>query len=153
MCVVLLQDGVASHQDNMQSVNLALTACAQRHNKPARDQRDAGPLKRDSGGQGKERIKDSVAFRVPFGPHLIAVSLETRKHLEVRSQEEEEERRAGFTRCRPAGPADGTHEELVLATITTNDLLDCLLHPDVIARVTELLLERHTGSHRSTNMT
>ncbi|XP_075968365.1 HSPB1-associated protein 1 homolog isoform X3 [Anarhichas minor] len=145
------EDGVASHQDNMQSVNLALRACAQRHNKPTRDQRDAGLLKRDSGRQIKERIKDSVAFRVPFGPHLIAVLPETTKHLEVQSQEEEEERRDGLTRCRPAGPADGTHEELVLATITTNDLLDCLLHPDVIARVTELLLERHTGSHGSTN--
>lgn len=26
--------------------------------------------------------------------------------------------------------------------ITTNDLLDCLLHPDIITRVTDLLLER-----------
>ncbi|KAJ4922040.1 hypothetical protein JOQ06_021482 [Pogonophryne albipinna] len=40
-------------------------------------------------------------------------------------------------------------EEPMHSTISTNDLLDCLLHPDIITRVTELLLERHTGSRRA----
>ncbi|CAJ1079137.1 HSPB1-associated protein 1 homolog [Xyrichtys novacula] len=41
------------------------------------------------------------------------------------------------------------YEEPVDTKITTNDLLDCLVHPDVIALVTKLLLERHTGSYRA----
>ncbi|KAM4609104.1 HSPB1-associated protein 1 homolog isoform 2-T2 [Polymixia lowei] len=44
---------------------------------------------------------------------------------------------------------DGETEDLGHTPITTNDLLDCLVHPDVIDRVTELLLERQRGGHRS----
>lgn len=72
----------------------------------------------------------------------------------VRLDQETHERSAGSTRCYCA---DGTSEHLsedykgsTRATITTNDLLDCLVHPDIIARVTELLLEKHTGSDGTT---
>ncbi|XP_054471379.1 HSPB1-associated protein 1 homolog [Anoplopoma fimbria] len=160
------EEGVASRQENMQCLNLAVRACAQRHNKLTRDQRDARPVKRDSGGG----IRGSAPFRVPFGPHLIpvrcqtdAVSPETTsdpvlhssRDREVESQEdqaaptteqEEEEHSDGLTGCGSRGcAAEPEH-----TAITTNDLLDCLLHPDVIARVTQLLLERQTGSHRRT---
>lgn len=40
--------------------------------------------------------------------------------------------------------------ESTRTTISTNDLLDCLVHPDVMARVVELLLERHGERQRFT---
>lgn len=49
-----------------------------------------------------------------------------------------------------ADSSSGDCGEPVHRAATTNDLLDCLVHPDVIARVTELLLERHTGKHGRT---
>nr|XP_040025984.1 HSPB1-associated protein 1 homolog isoform X2 [Gasterosteus aculeatus aculeatus] len=87
--------------------------------------------RRDAGGRIRESSSDSGPPKVPFGPHLVpvrrqkdAVPPQTTGGQEVTSSGEE-------------------------APITTNDLLDCLLHPDVVARVTELLLQRHTGSDGS----
>jgi len=146
LCLVsCLQAGVASHQDNMQSVNLALGACARGRSTLTRAPR---PAKRDSGGQIRERGGDSGPFRVPFGPHLVpvrcAASTETTTAPKVNSpeEEEEEEEEDGVPRHRPPGRAP----------VTTDELLDCLLHPDVIARVTELLLGRRTGSHGTRNV-
>ncbi|KAL6100350.1 hspbap1 [Pungitius sinensis] len=123
------EEGVAPHRDNMLSVNLALRACAATHHKVTQDRRGARLQKRDAGGRMKETSSDSGPPGVPFGPHLVPV-------------------------CRRQGaiPPETTRGQEVVgeeAVITTNDLLDCLLHPDVIARVTELLLQRHTGSHGS----
>lgn len=42
------------------------------------------------------------------------------------------------------------YKEFKRTTITTNDLLSCLVHPDIVTRVTKLLLERHMGSHKNT---
>ncbi|XP_034417459.1 HSPB1-associated protein 1 homolog [Cyclopterus lumpus] len=151
--------GVASHQDNMQSVNLALRACARGRAAQPRttltrdpgDPGDARPAKRDSGGQIRERRGASGPFRVRFGPHLVpvrrAASPETTTAPKVNSSGDvsEEEEGGGLPRDRPTG----TREEPEHAPITTDDLLDCLLHPDVIARVTELLLGRRTGSHET----
>ncbi|XP_041724531.1 HSPB1-associated protein 1 homolog [Coregonus clupeaformis] len=52
---------------------------------------------------------------------------------------------------RDQGEGDRAH---CLVSITTNDLLQCLVHPEVIARVTELLMERqsqvrHSHSHNT----
>lgn len=159
----------------MQYVNLAVRACAQRRRSQlsARDPRDTCPVKRDSSGQirkNRDRSGNSAPFSVPYGPHLIPVSCQkeepaTLKHPEVgtavTSQEDgavrldkETDCSSGLAPRRPCDRADGTPEqpsevcgEQRLPTITTNDLLDCLVHPDIITRVTELLLERHTGSH------
>lgn len=196
VCVVFLQEGVASHNDNMQYVNLAVRASAQ--GQRGQDPRDTRPVKRDSGGQirkNSDLVRDSVPLSVPFGPHLIPVrcqqerSPETRgvttKDLEVKSSRNcdvkshcsvgsdaaprtelacaarlhqgKYERGLDLTQCRPPDCANTTsdnssedYEEPIHTTITTNDLLDCLVHPDIIARITKLLLERHTGSHRTT---
>ncbi|XP_029314194.1 HSPB1-associated protein 1 homolog isoform X2 [Cottoperca gobio] len=195
------EEGVASHNENMHCVNLAVTACAQRHgslchSKLTRDPGDTRPVKRDSRGQIRNNsnfFMDSVPFRIPFGPLLIPVrcqqenSPETTEDLEVKSSRscdvESQEDRAGSSdaalrnklasavrlhqdksecsdgliQCRARDCTDetsenssGDYEEPTHATLTTNELLDCLLHPDIISRVTELLLERHTGSHRAT---
>lgn len=179
VCVMFLQEGVASHNENMQYLNLAVSASVQRerglcHSKLTRDPGDTCPVKRDSRGQIRKNsnlVRDSVPFRVPFGPHLIPVHCQqehspemravTTKDLEVSSDGApgtelssavrlhlgKYDCSPGLTQCRPRDCADGTPEKPAHTTITTNDLLDCLVHPDIIARVTKLLLERHTGSH------
>ncbi|XP_069011081.1 HSPB1-associated protein 1 homolog isoform X1 [Embiotoca jacksoni] len=195
------EEGEASHDENMQYLNLAVRTCADRprglrHSKLIQDPRDARPVKRDSSGQirkSTDRVGNSAPFSVPFGPHLIPVPCQqeeprkvTPKDAEVNSSRscavtaEEDcsissdaaqrdecasavgflqgkhERSPGLTSRTPCDCADGTsehsagdHKESKSTTITTNDLLACLLHPDIISRVTELLLERHTGSQRT----
>ncbi|XP_030614460.1 HSPB1-associated protein 1 homolog [Archocentrus centrarchus] len=193
------EEAVASHNENMQYLNLAVRACAQRergccHSKLSPNLRDTQPVKRDSDGQIKKNsdgVRDCAPFSIPYGPYLIPVHCqqELRKmtpedvevnssnNCAVRSQgdcavssdaaerskfaaavrldQETHERSTGSTQCYCA---DGTSEHLsehyegsTHTTITTNDLLDCLVHPDIIARVTELLLEKHTGSDRTTS--
>lgn len=123
-------------------------------------------------------FRGSVPFSVPYGPHLtpvrcqqehspekgraapkdLTVSADTapRTELACAVQQEKHERRLALTQSGPRDCADGTSEnssedcqEPTHRTITTNDLLDCLVHPDVIAHVTKLLLERHAGNHRT----
>ncbi|XP_040912550.1 HSPB1-associated protein 1 homolog [Toxotes jaculatrix] len=202
------EEGVTSHNENMQYVNLAIRACTQRqkdlcHRKLAQDSRDTRPAKRDYSGQirkNSDSMRDPAPFSIPFGPHLIPVrcqqedSLETRevtpKDLEVKSSrkqiqeegksqkdcsvssdaahttepasavrlhQEKHECSPGLTQRGACDCAGGTsqdpsedYEKSRHAIITTNDLLDCLVHPDIITRVTELLLKRHTGSHLTT---
>ncbi|KAF0026757.1 hypothetical protein F2P81_021494 [Scophthalmus maximus] len=183
------EEGVASHNENMQYLNLAIAACAQTQEvvcrgEPAWEPRDMRPAKRDSSGQIRAKNSDvtrdpSASFSVPYGPHLVSVrcrqddSTETRdvtpKDPEVGSQEEGGDSSAAAQKTEPAAAvaslrgkrdraglsqrdcADGASEDSSEGSrdsiITTNDLLECLVHPDVIARVTELLLKRHMGSH------
>lgn len=200
VCVVFFQHGVTSHNENMQYVNLAVRACAQRQTnrcsiKLNQDQIETRPVKRDSAGQirkNSDPLRHCSTFSVPFGPHLMPVpcqqkdSPETRsmttKDLEVESRGTCEDDFAqdcavssgaapridptsaarlhqavcecspGFTTSKAGDCVGGTSDESRSAIVTTNDLLDCLLHPDIINRVTELLLERHTGSHRTTSL-
>lgn len=160
----------------MQYVNLAVQACAQRranlcHINLSEDLRET-PVKRDSTGQIRRKSSpstDGSPFSVPFGPNLFPVRCQqknstssvTTKDPEVKSQrncaddpksavsQAAPDCRPSSTRSRECDGADGMSHESRRAAITTDDLLDCLLHPDVINRVTELLLERHTGSAAS----
>ncbi|XP_029385689.1 HSPB1-associated protein 1 homolog [Echeneis naucrates] len=186
------EDGVTSHNENMQYVNLAVRAWAQRQ-KDLQDPRDPRPAKRDASGQirrNSDSIRESVPFSVPFGPHLIPVrcqqegssqtmevtpegvglkfpgnraggsqdcTVSSEAAAAVRLHQAEHELSSDSAQCgardcanqTSASPSSG-HEDSRHTIITTNDLLDCLVHPDIISRVTELLLERHTGSLRTT---
>ncbi|KAM9850611.1 HSPB1-associated protein 1 homolog [Aulostomus maculatus] len=172
------EEGVAPHDDNMQYVNLAVRACAQRlSSKLTQHPRDTGAVKRDSRGlikRSDNSARDSEPALLPFGPDLIPVPCQLEdssdpeaiapKDLEVRSCTGEFQVDClGPTRAK-AAPANQERSRLTpwrqgevgsatpqsdgcwesRHTITTNDLLECLVHPDVIARVTELLLERNT---------
>ncbi|XP_029981576.1 HSPB1-associated protein 1 homolog isoform X2 [Sphaeramia orbicularis] len=171
------EDGVSSHNENMQYVNLAVRACAQRLRGHSQSTRDSQAVKRDCSGRVK-RCGDCVPFTVPFGPHLIPVyaqqepkgmnpndpEVKSIRKCVIRSQLDCAESSEAAQRTDPASAVRihrGQHEcgsalshcgeEMAEdnegsghATITTNDLLDCLVHPDIIMRVTELLLQRHT---------
>lgn len=173
------EEAIASHNENMRYLNLAVEAFAQRqrslcHSKLTQDPRDTCPVKRDSRGQIC-KSNNLVRVSVPFGPHLIPVHCQqevgvTTKDLDIcsgaasgkeplctaRLCQEKHECSRGLTQCTTHHCADGTlesatedSEEQIDSTITTNDLLDYLVHPDIIAHVTKFLLERHTGSHRT----
>ncbi|XP_034550656.1 HSPB1-associated protein 1 homolog [Notolabrus celidotus] len=176
------EEGVGTHTENMQFVNLALRASAQtqrtlRLSKHNPDSRDTCPVKRDSRGQIRTHCDgegEPEPFRVPFGPHLIPVhcqqehSPETRgvnfeppRNCDVKSQEggvtdsskelqKTELTSADSSDTTESRQCDGADVKTPADTVlTTNDLLDCLVHPDVIAVVTKLLLDRHTGSYRT----
>ncbi|XP_013883958.1 HSPB1-associated protein 1 homolog [Austrofundulus limnaeus] len=161
----------ASHSENLRDLNLAVSACAQRKTSLSCDDlgsdlRDTAPVKRDSGGQVKQkrnRAEVSVAFSASFGPHLLPVRCQQDElddgEVSTSSTAQEgavcSERPVGTESTRPQqgqhacdcaaqdpGPSE-KNKAPGLASLTTNDLLDCLVHPDIISRVTELLLERH----------
>ncbi|XP_041663364.1 HSPB1-associated protein 1 homolog [Cheilinus undulatus] len=189
------EEGVGSHNENMQYLNLAVRAFAERQNslsniKQVQGSRDTRPVKRDSRGEIKKHcgmVEESAPFTVPFQPHLIPVDCQevnspetegmTTKDLkfsgnsDVKSQEDctarsNELQRTeltsadspSLTRYRQSDSADVRFQDSSYdykeprdTTIATNDLLDCLVHPDVIALVTRLLLERNTESYKATS--
>uniref|UniRef100_A0A3Q2PLN2 Hspb associated protein 1 n=1 Tax=Fundulus heteroclitus TaxID=8078 RepID=A0A3Q2PLN2_FUNHE len=153
-----------SHSKNMQYLNLAVMASAQRKRdrKASQDPRDTQPVKRDSCGQIKQRVPG--AFSVPFGQHLLPVRCQEEEPRKTISSQDcsggaggKHTHGADLTRyssCDCVTPDHGTSVQQAEpnqgsgpSPITTNDLLDCLVHPDIISRVTELLLERHRGGH------
>ncbi|XP_023192847.1 HSPB1-associated protein 1 isoform X2 [Xiphophorus maculatus] len=167
-----------SHEENMQYLNLAVSAQRKRglfHRKPSPDPRATQPAKRDSCGRLKLRgdgVKVPASVRLPFGQHLIPVKCQEDEPEETVPEETVPEDSSCDAAVSPgedgSAGAKGKHtcgadltqfSSCNLATergnnqgsgpslITTNDLLDCLVHPDIISRVTELLLERHGGGH------
>ncbi|XP_061580284.1 HSPB1-associated protein 1 homolog [Cololabis saira] len=157
------EDENVTHEENMRYVNLAVRACPQRRNSNVGDSR---PAKRDWCGHQRGSRGDPAPFTAPFGTHLLPVSCEGEQqirrnpnHVEVRtglssdvaSQGETPGTKPSSTSrlCGPSDGPDGSPElspedsEESTVNITTNDLLGCLLHPDIISRVSELLLERH----------
>ncbi|XP_056145065.1 HSPB1-associated protein 1 homolog [Lampris incognitus] len=86
------EDRVASHNENMQYVNLAMQACMERRRCSSSSEqthclRGAHPVKRDSFGQAKKSSglgRERASFIVPFGPHLIPVHYEPNDSQESR---------------------------------------------------------------------
>lgn len=137
----------------MHYLNLAVGAFQKVQTQSTRHRR---PVKHDSRGQ---TLEDCGSFTLPFGPHLTPVLCPREQ-----SQEMSPERGRAVTARQDGSQcsfqshdcADGTwenfaeaHKEPGTRTITTNDLLECLVHPDVIAQVTALLLEKHAGNDRT----
>lgn len=129
-------------------MNLALRAVPPGRSDSTRGLRDERPLKRDCRGQPRERdhvTRGPDPFSIPFGPNLVPVCRLQNSNV---GPEAAPERGPARTPDGADGCAEGWREA-ERRPVTTNDLLDCLAHPDVIARVTELLLERHAGSSGS----
>ncbi|XP_029936337.1 HSPB1-associated protein 1 homolog [Myripristis murdjan] len=171
------EEGVTSHDENMQYVNLALRACAERQRcRQTSGLREPRPVKRDSGGRARKSgdlSGESVPFIVSFGPHLIPVRCEQKdspENLAIRSSLKCAIKSQSGGEVRPSAGCEATHdcspvsdqcracasveddetEDSGYTPITTNDLLDCLVHPDIITRVSELLLERQRGANKTT---
>ncbi|XP_067300341.1 HSPB1-associated protein 1 homolog isoform X2 [Pseudorasbora parva] len=154
------EDRVSSHDENMQYLNLAVKACLEKRRDNTEgwsllaDQPRAEVGKRDSSGLLKT---PESPFVVPFGPHLIPVILAQKpkyncpkgtscfknndpSRTEQRS-ENEFGQRAGQHAHQEAG-IPGTSEGGAGMHISTNDMLEFLLHPDVITQVTRLIMCR-----------
>lgn len=136
----------------MQYLNLAVRAL-QNIQTPSSRGGERRPAKRDSTGQTRET---SGSFTIPFGSHLSPVLSQERSPERGWAVTAHQDSIQCVTGSRAHDYADGSlensaegHKELRSRTITTNDLLDCLVHPDVVARVTELLLDRQAGSDRT----
>lgn len=139
-CLVFLQGGVTSHEENMRYLSLAVGAFQK-----VQSTRQRRPVNRDSRGR---TLEDCGSFSLPFGPHLTPVLCPRERSQEMRGPERDRAGTARHCLSQSHDCADGTWENFAEAgeepgtrTITTNDLLECLVHPDVIAQVTELLLQ------------
>ncbi|XP_061697908.1 HSPB1-associated protein 1 homolog [Syngnathoides biaculeatus] len=112
------EESIPSHNDNMHYINLALRACArQQKTKPTSETEDGPrPNKRDRAGR--------IRSQIPFGPSLLPVPRLPPAHKDD-------------------AVAPSTTDE---ASVGTDDLLECLLHPDVVALVTRLLMDKRRSS-------
>ncbi|XP_028846595.1 HSPB1-associated protein 1 homolog [Denticeps clupeoides] len=125
------EDGVTSHGENLQYLSLALQACMKRRRvaevpSPAK-QCSSGHLKRNHSGHVKTEDHEGS---VTFGPHLIPVFCQTETH--------------------PVSPRSRSESEAQSSPtpISTNELLESLLHPELITTLTRLLLRRRTEMMR-----
>ncbi|XP_017324999.1 HSPB1-associated protein 1 homolog isoform X2 [Ictalurus punctatus] len=163
------EDGIATHDENMQYLNLAVKAYM---NKKSLHSEDLGrcaekpspsALKRDSSGQLKTPVTEPVtSFSLPFGPHLIPVTCHADMSEEPIVTNPKDaliskdntlfymRKRTKPLHTEPHGKEEAisvSEEEdgnggAMCSQISTNDVLDCLLHPDVIALVTKLMIDR-----------
>ncbi|CAL8320321.1 unnamed protein product [Merluccius merluccius] len=145
------EDEVATHKENMQCLNLAVRACTQQRTLKTK------ALKR-------ELSEEPTSVSALFGPHLIPVLCDPHdlgsdgifsgktQTKRAKLSEPPADRPASPDQVQARQHAEGTRGDIAeqapaqgaghAAPITTNDLLDCLVHPDVITRVTQLLLEK-----------
>ncbi|XP_041940615.1 HSPB1-associated protein 1 homolog isoform X1 [Alosa sapidissima] len=171
------EDSVASHDENMQYLSLAVQACVDKSRTGDSDQGQDGcrSLKRDSSGvikanSNQKEEKKNPCFSPPFGPHLVPVpfagpshvikdicpkdnSLSRDRNPPCSLHLDSQSRTAGVAsdpterdlhrRQEASGLFEHPQEEgLPQASLCTSDLLECLVHPDVMALVSQLLLDR-----------
>lgn len=144
----------------MQYLNLALRAVQLGRHDSTRGPGGSRPAEHNSRGQTRKRAHEA-AFAIPFGPNLAPVcraqqGLNVGSEGAARTQPQKIQASPDLTQSGLNAGAGGALDccaedcwEAVHGAVTTNDLLDCLAHPDIIARVTKLLLERHAGNTRS----
>ncbi|KAL0184620.1 hypothetical protein M9458_020316, partial [Cirrhinus mrigala] len=116
------------------------------------DQPRAEVGKRDFSGLLKTPA--SLSFVVPFGPHLIPVNLAHKPKCTCpkdtscysTAKDEDESRNNNELHQRSGEHA---HQEMESAGlhISTNDMLQFLVHPDVITQVTKLIMCRQRELH------
>lgn len=161
------EDGVSSHDENMQYLNLAVKACMDKRKDDTEGTASFAELgKRDSSRLLK--TPTSLSFVVPFGPHLIPVNLAHKpkctcpkdtscyKYNEpsrCQSTSDEDEPRSD---SELQGSGQHAHQEAESPGtsgggagfhISTNDMLQFLVHPDVITLVTRLIMCRQREHH------
>ncbi|XP_066542951.1 HSPB1-associated protein 1 homolog [Hoplias malabaricus] len=157
------EEGISSHDENIRYLNLAVKACLDKRSTHAEKwsesagQSSAVALKRDSTGRLKTTAIDTApSYSVPFGPHLIPVTCDAdeRPKQTVTNLKGTNPHFSSQNSAKPEAIETEKQEEVVqipgwpktdgdtYGQISTNDLLDCLLHPDVITLVSQLMLHR-----------
>lgn len=152
------EDAVTSYESNLRYVNLALQACLGKAKTSPPGSREgrgqwthaspALPKKRkgDPGAGGQRDLaepRDANDANVCFGPNLVPVRQEAAAasaevivsgdHPADSSLEANQQN----LHCQP-NPAGGDGTPM-----STDELINCLVHPDVIHLMTEILLDRH----------
>lgn len=163
------EDGISTHDENMQFLNLALKAYMNKGSLHSEDllkcaaQPSPSALKRESSGHLKTPLTEPTSFSLPFGPHLIPVTCHTDPSQKPTLSNSKEalvakdntlfhtQRRTKTLQGDPHGkekPISVSDVEedgnggATCGRISTNDVLDCLLHPDVISCITKLMIDR-----------
>ncbi|XP_067890952.1 HSPB1-associated protein 1 homolog isoform X5 [Heterodontus francisci] len=156
---------VTSHETNLHYVNLAVQACLDKpnfvkgRNPSARGLSSFSKKRKCDSGEGAEHSATTDAVRnlaepksilttsIPFGPNLVPVGREAAAAVQHRvssipgdnslTNNLEANHCSGRMDCN--SKPTGVHR----TAISTDELLNCLVHPDVISLMTEILLDRH----------
>lgn len=150
----------------MQYVNLAVKAYMEKSKDHTGDATLlTGSGKRDSSGLLKSQASD-LSYSIPFGPHLIPVTCACQKdtgykdpslsqtipaHLKCEGDpgcDGELPESSGLGSNQEAGSSWTSNVPEAGVHISTNDMLECLVHPDVITLITRLLMNRQRELHR-----
>ncbi|KAI5107050.1 HSPB1-associated protein 1 homolog isoform X2 [Silurus meridionalis] len=153
--------GISTHDENMQYLNLAVEAYMSKRN----SQPGSSTLKRDARGHLKTSVTEpATSFSLPFGPHLIPVTcladvsqktmetspkevLISKDHTLLHTPKGTTPLRTDTHKTEEAISVSEEKEEdgngsALCGRISTNNVLDCLLHPEVIALLTKLMIDR-----------
>ncbi|XP_056610871.1 HSPB1-associated protein 1 homolog isoform X2 [Triplophysa dalaica] len=171
------EERVSSHDENMQYLNLAAKACMDKTRDRTEDGTLlAGSGKRDSSGLLKTLASD-FSFVIPFGPHLIPVNCEVHlahkprctcpkdtsysrgykdpslcqtlsAHIECKGEPGCDGELLESSRLRAHQEPGSSDRREAGVHISTNDMIECLAHPDVIALITRLLMHRQRELHQ-----
>ncbi|KAL4618070.1 HSPB1-associated protein 1 isoform X1 [Arapaima gigas] len=155
----------SSHEENLQYLTLAVQKCTDKRKEqrcsaaPSHNSTDSPLWKRDSRGHLKQSpgpTAEQQAHNSPvsFGPHLVPVTLDPNhkqrlfcsKTNQFAIGEPGAGSDEGVEAGRMTGGTDTGREDCVdntgHKTISTNNLLEALLHPDIITLVAKLLIDR-----------
>ncbi|XP_072436013.1 HSPB1-associated protein 1 homolog isoform X1 [Chiloscyllium punctatum] len=154
---------VTSHETNLHYVNLAVQACIDKRkvcsskgrNPSARSLSTFKRRKCDSGdGAGYSAVADAdpkpaLTTSIPFGPNLLPVVQDT--GATAKHTVPSDSSKANISLCNnleannSSGKVGSNSKNTGVhsTTISTDELLNCLVHPDVISLMTEILLDSH----------
>ncbi|KAM4626161.1 HSPB1-associated protein 1 [Discoglossus pictus] len=138
---------VTSHQTNLQYLNCAVSACVE-HLSKRKEQEYGDSEKQDPGTKKKTHnvTTQSPTKNIPFGPHLISVSSKSQGENVEKGEADDAAMDGPQGSCRAEGSTDSLHTVCTAqpgqGAISTEQVLDCLVNPQVIRLVTDLLLQK-----------
>ncbi|XP_048477357.1 HSPB1-associated protein 1 homolog isoform X2 [Rhincodon typus] len=154
---------VTSHETNLHYVNLAVQACLNKRKIcPSKGSNlsawSSSTFKRrkHNSGDGAEYSaaadadpKPALTTSIPFGPNLLPVVRDTGATAQHGVPSDSRETSIALSNNLEANACSGKvdsnskHTGVHSTMISTDKLLNCLVHPDVISLMTEILLDNH----------
>ncbi|XP_059503512.1 HSPB1-associated protein 1 homolog [Stegostoma tigrinum] len=152
---------VTSHETNLHYVNLAVQACLNKRkicssegsNLSAWSSSAFKRRKRNSGDGAEHSAgadpKHALITSIPFGPNLLPVVRDTEATAQQGVPSESRETNIALSNnleanvCIGKADSNSKHAGVHSTMISTDKLLNCLVHPDVISLMTEILLDDH----------